>query len=108
MKRIGFILICLTVIHGCTAGQAETISHKTTDMTKYSGYFTFYWDESEGKIWLEIDNADTEFLYVHSLTAGLGSNDIGLDRNQLGRTRIVTFHRVGPKILMIQPNYASR
>ncbi|KKK88598.1 hypothetical protein LCGC14_2741550 [marine sediment metagenome] len=25
-----------------------------------------------------------EFLYVHSLSTGLGSNDIGLDRGQLG------------------------
>ena len=108
MKRIGFILICLTVIHGYAAGRAETIGHKTTGMKKYPGYFNFYWDENEGKIWLEIDDINTEFLYVHSLTAGLGSNDIGLDRNQLGGTRIVTFHRIGPKILMMQPNYAFR
>jgi hypothetical protein len=38
------------------------------------------------------------------LTAAIGSNDIGLDRNQLGRERIVKFERRGPKLLLIEPN----
>jgi len=77
-------------------------------MKKLPGYFTFYWDAKTGKIWLEIARSDSEFLYVSSLPAGLGSNDVGLDRNQLGGTRIVKFHRVGPKILLIQLNYSFR
>ncbi|MCP4723690.1 MAG: DUF5117 domain-containing protein, partial [bacterium] len=77
-------------------------------MEKYEGYFDFYWDSKTGKIWLEIDKLDTEVLYINSLSAGLGSNDIGLDRAQLGGTKIVTFNRVGPKVLMIQPNYSYR
>jgi hypothetical protein len=77
-------------------------------MTAYPGYFPFYWDAKTGQVWMEIDKLDQEFLYVHSLSAGLGSNDVGLDRNQLGRTRIVKFHRIGPKVMLIQPNYAFR
>ncbi len=72
------------------------------------GFFNFTWDEKKGTIMLEIDKFDTEFLYVNSLPAGMGSNDIGLDRGQLGATRIVKFVRVGNKILMIQPNYNYR
>jgi hypothetical protein len=77
-------------------------------MRAYSGYFPFYWNARTGSILLEVDKLDREFLYVHSQPAGLGSNDIGLDRNQLGRSRVVKFHRVGPKVLLIQPNYAYR
>lgn len=77
-------------------------------MERFPGYFTFYWDEKEGKIWLEIDKFDTEFLYVNFLPAGIGSEDVGLDRSQLGRTRIVKFQRIGPKVLLIQPNYSFR
>jgi len=88
--------------------EPKTIGEKTEGMEEHPGYFTFYWDEKEGKIWLEIDRFDEEFLYVNALSAGLGSNDVGLDRNQLGKTRIVSFKRVGPKVLMIQPNYAYR
>jgi len=87
---------------------AAGIAEKTAGMEKVSGYFTYYWDAKAGKIWLEIDRWDTEFLYVNSLPAGLGSNDIGLDRGQLGSERIVKFTRNGPKVLLIQPNYSFR
>jgi hypothetical protein len=42
------------------------------------------------------------------LPAGLGSNEIGLDRGQIGGSKIVSFQRVGKKILMTQPNYNFR
>jgi hypothetical protein len=84
------------------------ISEKTAGMERFDGFFTFYWDGRAGKIWLEIDGFDYEFLYVNALSAGLGSNDVGLDRNQLGKTRIVEFLRIGPRILMVQPNYSFR
>jgi hypothetical protein len=86
----------------------KSISDITSGMEAFDGYFKFYWDENKGKIWLEIDRLDTEILYVNSLTAGVGSNDIGLDRNQLGDSRIVQFKRSGPKVLMVQPNYRYR
>jgi hypothetical protein len=57
---------------------------------------------------MEIPRLDTEVLYITGLGAGLGSNDIGLDRGQLSGSRIVSFERVGPKILMVQPNYQYR
>ncbi len=61
-----------------------------------------------GKLWLEIDKWNTEFLYQTSLPAGIGSNDIGLDRGQMGETTIVRFERIGPKILLIQSNLDYR
>jgi len=84
------------------------ISEKTSEMEKYEGFFDFWWDEDEGKIWLKIDKLDKEILYVNSLAAGIGSNDIGLDRSQLGDSRIVKFEQIGPRVLMIQPNYDFR
>lgn len=87
---------------------ADPISELTKSMTKTEGYLNFYWDEKKGNLFLEIDKLDEEILYVNSLPAGVGSNDIGLDRGQLGDTRIVKFQKVGPKILMIQPNYDYR
>jgi hypothetical protein len=86
----------------------STIEEKTAAMQAMDGYFKMYWDETTGDIWLEIDKLDTEFLYVNSLTGGVGSNDIGLDRNQLGGDRVVKFMKSGPKILMVQPNYEYR
>jgi hypothetical protein len=77
-------------------------------MEKFPGFFTFYWDAKAGKIWLEIDKWNTEFLYVESLPAGIGSNDIGLDRGQLGESSIVRFDRSGPRVLLVAPNYGFR
>src|SRR5215469_791077 len=83
------------------AAPASSIDSKVAGMKKFSGYFDFYYDEKQDKLHLVIDKFDTEFLYVPSLTSGVGSNDIGLDRNQLNRERIVKFDRRGPKVLMI-------
>jgi hypothetical protein len=77
-------------------------------MQKLPGYFNLYWDAKLGKLWLEIDKWSTEFLYQSGLPAGIGSNDIGLDRGQLGATRIVRFERIGPKVLLIQENLDYR
>jgi Domain of unknown function (DUF5117) len=91
-----------------SAQTLPSIEDKTKGLKKYEGYLNYYWDEATGKIWLEIDKFDSELLYVISLPAALGSNDIGLDRGLLGDDRIIKFNRVGRKILMIQPNYAYR
>jgi len=72
------------------------------------GFFNFYRDPDEGKIYLEIKEWKKEFLYVNFLVTGVGSNDIGLDRGQIGETRIVRFERYGPKVLLIQSNYDFR
>ncbi|MGE3274827.1 MAG: zinc-dependent metalloprotease [Vicinamibacterales bacterium] len=85
-----------------------SIADKTSGLTRIDGYFPMYWDEAGGTLWLEIPRLGTEVLYVSALAAGLGSNDIGLDRGQLGGTHIVRFDRVGSKILMVQPNYDYR
>src|SRR5882672_5652348 len=86
---------------GAETGQAVTIAEKTAGAQKLAGYFNLYWDAKLGKLWLEIDKWGSEFLYQSGLSAGVGSNDIGLDRGQLGATRIVRFERSGPKILLV-------
>src|SRR6266478_4668578 len=90
------------------AGPVPSISTKTASMQKMPGYFPLYWEDKSGKLWLEIDKFDVEFLYVDSMPAGMGSNDLGLDRGQIGGSRIVRFERSGPKVLLIQPNYRYR
>lgn len=79
-----------------------------TKMSKKEGFVPFYLDEEKGKIYLEIPFLDKEFLYVNALTAGVGSNDIGLDRGQLGDDRVVEFRKTGNKILLVHKNYGFR
>ena len=105
MKRLSIILMLL---FASTVHAQQKITEKVAGMEKFPGFFTFYWDAKAGKIWLEIDKWNTEFLYVESLPAGIGSNDIGLDRGQLGNNAIVRFDRSGPKVLLVAPNYNFR
>src|SRR5579864_8386105 len=93
---------------GPAPGRTPTIEERTTGMQKLDGYFPMYWDDRAGTLWLEIPRFDADFLYTTGLAAGLGSNDIGLYRGQAGGGRIVSFQRVGPKILMMQPNESFR
>jgi hypothetical protein len=91
-----------------TPAPSSPIEAKVAGCKKFPGFIEFYYDEKQDKIYLLIDKWDTELIYVESITAGVGSNDIGLDRNQLGAERIVKFERRGPKVLLTQPNYFYR
>lgn len=77
-------------------------------ITRYKGYFKYYYDQTEDKLYLEVEKLNNEFLYVHSLSEGIGSNDIGLDRGQLGAGVVVKFQKAGNKLLLIQPNQHYR
>jgi hypothetical protein len=90
------------------AGRTPAIDERTSGMLKLEGYFPLYWDERTGSLWLEIPRFDMDFLYATGLAAGLGSNDIGLDRGQEGNGKIVSFQRVGPKVLLVQANQSFR
>ena len=74
----------------------------------FVGFFNFSYDQSNDKIFLMVDKIDHEFLYVSSLATGVGSNDIGLDRGQLGSERLVKFIKRGNKLLLVQPNLYYR
>ena len=101
-------MLVLLVIPFFGFSQIGSIAEKTKNMELKKGFYDFYWDNANGKIYLVVDKLNTPFLYVNSLPAGLGSNDIGLDRGQLGDSRIVYFNRVGKKLFLTQPNLDYR
>lgn len=103
MKKL-VLTICSFIIVFNVFSQ-ETKDKKLID---YKGFFNFSYDESEDKIYLEVSNLNEEFLYVNSLAKGIGSNDIGLDRGQLGSERVVKFEKAGNKLLLVQPNQKYR
>jgi hypothetical protein len=87
---------------------AETFAARTAKLTHWDGFLPLFWDDKEGKLLLEVPSPGQELIYQVSLAAGVGSNPIGLDRGQLGDTRLVRFDRVGPKLLLVQPNLRFR
>lgn len=104
MKHISIFLLLITYSLSINA----QFTSKKKDFKKYSGYFSFYYDDKKDKVYLEVEELEKEFLYVNSLSSGIGSNDIGLDRGQLGKTRVVFFKKAGNKLVLVQPNLKYR
>jgi hypothetical protein len=90
------------------SGPPPSIEDRTAGLRKIDGFVPLYWDERGGTMLLEVPWLDKEFLLSTGLSAGLGSNDLGLDRGQGGQGRIVRFQRVGPRVLLVQPNQSFR
>lgn len=90
---------------GTQQGALPSIAQRTANMKAMPGFFSLYWDEGAGKLYWEIDKLETEFLYQVSMASGLGSNPVGIDRGQLGGTYILIAKRIGPRVLLLEPNY---
>ena len=101
-KQLFYTVLCLLV----SPVFSQVLDNK--ELENYNGFFKFYYEEAQDKIYLEVKDLNKEFLYVNSLATGVGSNDIGLDRGQLGGERIVKFEKAGNKLLLIQPNQNYR
>ncbi len=104
MRKILLLLVFL----GITPVLFSQFSEKKAKFQKFEGLFPFYYDSGNDKIFLEVSALETEFLYVYSLSSGVGSNDLGLDRGQLGNEQVVFFRKAGNKLLLIQPNLKFR
>src|SRR5688572_16940533 len=113
------LAVCLLLVAGSAAAQPQrgagprpeaipSIGDRTSGMKKIDGFFPMYWDEAAGHLYIEIPKLDMEVLHSTGFGTGLGSNDIGIDRGALTGSRIVKFERVGPRLLMVQPNYQYR
>lgn len=106
--RVVFACALFLNITAINAQELPTISATVANATSMEGYFNLYWDAGTGKLYWEIDKLDTEFLYQVSMGSGLGSNPVGIDRGQLSATHILSAQRIGPRVLLVEPNYRYR
>lgn len=100
--------LLFVLFFGITFSSHSQFLEKKEDLKKYEGFFNFSYSENDDEIYLEVKELDKEFLYVRSLSTGVGSNDIGLDRGQLGNEALVKFIKAGNKLLLVQPNLRYR
>src|SRR5210317_2241196 len=110
---VGFILLSIPQVSAAKAGsnadiKITSIKEKVKDLDHMDGFFDLYWDKKKGQLLLQVDSPGDEFIYQSSMPRGVGSNDLGLDRGQLGATRLVEFYRSGPKLLLIEKNLDYR
>jgi hypothetical protein len=112
IKLIAFMKFIILVFAFLSWGNfqalAQSIQEKTKGIKPQVGLFTLYPNPQTGNVFLEINRFDEEFLYANFLVTGIGSNDIELDRGQIGDNRVVYFQRVGNKVQLVQPNLKYR
>ena len=86
----------------------RTYAQQTAGLDRHAGFIPFYFDERSGKLLFEVQRLDQDFLYLYSLSTGLGSNDRGLDRGTTGDEAVVAFQRFGPRLFLVSRNLRFR
>ncbi len=109
MHKAWLAVAMMFVVAGCgTNADSDNSTSEFDAFEAYSGFMDLYWDETGGRLLIRIKEMEEPFLYQSSLPRGVGSNDLGLDRGQLGSAKMVSFERSGPKVLLMQHNLAYR
>jgi hypothetical protein len=120
------LVACESLQGALRAKAAPSVEQLIGGLRHLPGLFDVYVDDARGRCLLllpaEIDASGdsghfsegpragvlAECLYVEGLTTGLGSNEVGLDRGQLGPTRVVQLREMGGKLLVEEVNLAYR
>ncbi|MCG9695543.1 zinc-dependent metalloprotease [Shewanella sp. Isolate11] len=99
------LAVALAIFPAANAFAAADSSAKLIQSSQAaSGFINLFYEKDSGDLYLEANRVNQPFLLLTSLPHGVGSNDIGLDRGQLGRTRMVQFERHGPYLILKQLN----
>ena len=88
--------------------ELPTIEVRTKSLQPVDGFLKVYLDDDAGTVLAELPESPADFLYVSGLSSGLGSNPVGLDRGQWGRTRLVRTRRAGRRMYFIEQNMSYR
>ena len=117
-----FVSICLIIAVSAFALAADAVEksgalpgvyEKVEGLERLEGLMTVHVDRHRGKVFLELPPAEDpdaghRYLYIEGLVTGLGSNDVGLDRGQIGPARLVGLRRVGGRVLVEEVNLDYR
>ena len=114
-QLITLMVLCLSLLLALPASADDSIPGVTEfeqqhapALQKYDGFFSFYHHTGTGQVYLQVPTDGQQFIFQTSLPWGLGSNDIGLDRGQLGQTQLASFYVEGNKALLMAHNTRFR
>lgn len=87
-----------------TSWALPELADYTADLRAETGYYNFYFAPETDQVYLRVPRQTEPFIFQSSLPRGVGSNDLGLDRGQLGQTRLAEFSVHGNRVLLNQLN----
>lgn len=107
------LLLAACTPQGSGSGSSFAGSKILSGTDHRPGFFDLYVNESSNRVLAKLPEAAEDGVmlrFIHSarLTAGLGSNPVGLDRGWGESGRIVTLRRMGEKIIMEEENLRYR
>lgn len=128
MRRAGALVAAVGIaVLGCrTAGTVrepatEGVTPPPTEIERQiagteprPGLIVLHLDRAKGRLLATLPPASGpggllgRYLYVEAIATGLGSNPVGLDRGQLGASRLLELRRVGSRVLFEVPNLQFR
>ena len=77
-------------------------------MERREGFIPLLWDASQGKLFFELSQFDTDVLLYTEIARGSGSGSVGFEWGGGGPGGVIQFQRVGPKVLVVQKNTRYR
>lgn len=112
-SRLQTVLLCLgamltTSFPALAATQNAPAAFSFDQYQTIDGFLPLLWNREQASMVIRIPSFDTEFLYQVSLASGIGSNPIGLDRGQPGRTFLAHFERQGKRVFLVERNTGYR
>lgn len=107
-----FIRLCtaalLALLATPTLAQTPGGAAPRSSWERRDGYMPFYWDASRGRVLLEISRPGQDVLYYTTVSKGIGSVELGLDRGLGTTSAVIRFERVGPRVHVLQQNLRFR
>ena len=111
MMRIFISLLALIILAGCQP--AAKTADPLIGLDHRAGFIDLYVDKNENKVLAKLPKADEEgvslrLIHTARLTAGLGSNPVGLDRGWGDSGKIIVFRKMGNKVIIEAENTLYR
>ncbi len=95
------------------SSKTESFSDAIDGLQHKPGFFDIYVDQSEGKILAllpapDADGISLRFIHALRLSAGLGSNPLGLDRGWGNAGQLIRFRQLGDRVIAEVENHKYR
>ena len=109
--RIFLSLFIIALLAGCQL--AAKNSDPLAGLDHRAGFIDLYVDKNKNRVLAKLPKADEDgvsmrLIHTARLTAGLGSNPVGLDRGWGDSGKIIVFRRMGDKVIIEAENMLYR
>ncbi len=117
MRLIAILAAFLLLASGPALAQGDakpkSLAERVAGLEAKPGFLDLYVDKETAQVLAALpapgaDGTSVRFIYSTGLTAGLGSNPVGLDRGNASSGEILRFRRIGGKVIAEQENWRYR